>query len=83
MEILELWDIVLIDHSPDKRRGIEAKRLANNAKYIILHDSEPDKDKLYQYSKAYPHFKFRYDYTEAYPNTTVLSNFVDLENFKI
>lgn len=83
LEINNFWDIVLIDHAPDIRRGVEAKRLANNAKYVILHDSELGHDALYKYSEAYPLFKYRFDYTTAYPHTTVLSNFADLSDLKI
>src|SRR3990167_10171681 len=39
LEINQLWDIAFVDHSPDPRRSVEAKRLANHAKYIILHDT--------------------------------------------
>ena len=76
------WDVVLIDHGPDARRYVEARRLAGQTKYLILHDSDPENDNLYQYSKIYPLFKYRYDYTTCKPHTTVLSNFVDLGNFK-
>ena len=75
MPIDMFWDIAFIDHAPDHRRSIEAKRLANNAKYLILHDTEPEVDSLYGYSQIYPLFKYRYDYTLAKPYTTILSNF--------
>lgn len=78
LPLVDLWDVAFIDHSPDFRRGVETKRLANNAKYLILHDSEPEHDSLYQYSEAYPYFKYRHDYKSAFPNTTILSNFVDV-----
>lgn len=74
------WDIVLVDHGPDERRHIEAKRFANKAKYIILHDSNPEYDYLYKYSEIYPFFKYRFDNVSAHPNTTVLSNFENLDN---
>ncbi len=80
LEINQFWDVVLIDHNPENRRKEEAKRLANNAQYIILHDSDTETDDLYGYSEIYPLFKYRYDFTYCVPNTTVLSNFVDLSN---
>ena len=83
LEVKDFWDIILIDHGPDIRRGIDAGRFANNAKYIILHDSEPKNDYRYRYSEIYPLFKYRFDFNEVIPHTTVLSNFVDLTNFKI
>jgi len=83
IDIEKKWDIAFVDHAPDIRRGIEAGRFANHAKYVILHDSAPHNDKYYHYDKIYPLFKYRFDYKKTIPNTTVLSNFVDLTNFKI
>lgn len=77
------WDVVFIDHGPDNRRKTEVSRLANQAKYIILHDSDPENDYLYKYSEIYSQFTYRFDYTDCKPNTTVLSNFIDLSNFTI
>jgi len=74
------WSVVLIDHRPAIRRHVEALRLKDNADYIILHDSEPEIDRFYKYSRIYKHFKYRYDYTKCLPNTTVVSNFKDLSN---
>ena len=33
------WDVVLVDQTPDYSRKETTKRLANLAKYIIIHDS--------------------------------------------
>lgn|SRR3989344_1801803 len=78
-----LWDVAFIDHKPERRRKIEVERLANTAKYIILHDSETRNDKLYKYSETYSLFKYRFDYTACYPHTTVLSNLIDLSKLAI
>ena len=83
LEVDKFWDIVLVDHSPDSRRKDEVKRLANKAKYLILHDSDLENDTLYKYSEVYPLFKYRFNYTVCKPHTTVLSNFVDLSHLKI
>ena len=77
--IERLWDVVLIDHR-DSRRRIEAKRLANYAKYVILHDSNPESNPCFRYSEVYPRYKYRHDYTSVRNHVTVLSNFVDLSN---
>ena len=71
------WSMVLIDLRPALSRKDQAKRLMNNADFIILHDSEPEIDRFYKYSWIYKHFKFRYDFTRVKPNTTILSNFID------
>ena len=83
LPINNFYDVVFVDHAPDPRRSIEAGKMANFAKYVILHDSQPENDKAYNYPDIYPLFKYRYDYTAVIPHTTVLSNFIDLSNFKI
>jgi|2_EtaG_2_1085320.scaffolds.fasta_scaffold00145_44 hypothetical protein len=83
IDIEKTWDVALVDHTPAERRKEEVKRLAFFANYIIIHDSEHWYDKDYKYSEIYPLFTYRFDYKEAWPHTTVLSNFVDLTNFKV
>lgn len=82
-EIVKEWDVVLIDHSPSERRIEEIKKLANLAKYIIIHDADDNKERNYHYSTIYKLFKYRYDFKDAEPATTVLSNFVDLKDFGV
>lgn len=71
------WSVVLVDHKPAIRRITEIRRLSQNADYVIIHDSEPECDKFFKYSRIYPLFKYRYDYKITRPNTTILSNFKD------
>jgi predicted O-methyltransferase YrrM len=78
--IKRTWDVVLVDHSPSERRVEEIKKLANLANFIIIHDADDNKEKNYHYSTIYPLFKYRCDFRKAEPGTTVLSNFVDLNN---
>ena len=75
------WDVVFVDHSPFDRRVVEIKRLANLAKYIVVHDSDKRKDRKHHLSTIYPLFKYRFDFTDVEPATTVLSNFFNLDNF--
>jgi hypothetical protein len=70
------WDIVLIDHSPGKRRPLEIERL-KDVPYIVVHDTEPSA--YYGYEKIWDMFKYRFDYKDIIPNTTVLSNKYPLE----
>lgn len=72
------WSVALVDHKPAKRRMKEIKRLAKNCQFVLIHDSEPESDKFFKYSWIYKHFKYRFDYTNTRPHTTVLSNFVDV-----
>jgi len=69
------WGVVLIDHGPAEQRHIDAIKFADKADYVILHDSDED---IYEYDKVYPYFKYRYDWKECKPWTTVLSNFKEL-----
>jgi len=75
------WDVALIDHSPSGRRITEIKQLANLAKYLVVHDSEPWKEKEFRYSQIYPLFKYRFDFTLVDHQTVVLSSFFDLKDF--
>lgn len=86
-EIEQPWDIVLVDHAPAERRTTDIRRLAGWAKYLVIHDSYWKMDKHYHYKEIYPLFRWRYDY-KPYPDrympmTTVLSNFIDLGDFRV
>ena len=72
------WGVVLIDHRPAIDRKRQAVRLQHNADIILLHDSEPEIDRFYGYSRIYKHFPYRYDYTACKPYTTALSKTVDV-----
>ena len=72
------WGLVLIDHRPAHRRHVDMIRLKHRAHYILAHDSELADHRAYRYDKAYPHFKYRWEYQDCEPFTTVLSNFSDL-----
>ena len=48
------WDIVFIDHAPSLRRKEEVRRLANWAKYIVVHDTQPNAENKYRYNEIYP-----------------------------
>lgn len=80
INISEHWSIVLVDHAPGQQRKVEMARVANNADYVIVHDSEPRNDKYYHYSEVAPLYKYRYDYDKVYPHTSVFSNIKDLSN---
>ncbi len=77
------WDVALVDLTPDAMRPEMVKILADKAKYIVIHDADDAKERHYHYSTIYSLFKYRYNFTEVEPATTVLSNFVDLTGFSI
>lgn len=74
------WGVVFIDHAPAERRIIEIEKFAKNADYIVIHDTEPENDPSYQYSKIWPKFKYIYHFNKIFPWTSVVSNTKDLKN---
>jgi len=78
IDIERPWGVVLIDHSPASRRRKDVKRLAFYAKCIVLHDSQGRSDRHYRYSEIWPLFRYRRGYGKAIPQTTVVSNFIDV-----
>lgn len=75
LDIKGHWSVALIDQS-SPNRAKTAIYLADKVDYVLLHDS--DSPHPYHYDQVWPHYKNRYDYTLAHPNTTILSNFKDL-----
>lgn len=75
------FDLVLIDQTPDSSRCETIQRLAGTAKYIIIHDSNGNKEKTYHYSTIYPLFKYRSIWDRDKNHATVLSNLVNLDDF--
>ena len=75
------WDVVLIDQTPDSSRREEVRRLANLAKYIVIHDSNGRNEKIYHYSEIYPLFKYGFNFDKADHQTAVLSNFYPVNDF--
>jgi hypothetical protein len=75
------WGVVFFDHQPDERRGQDAIKFKDHADYIVIHDSGwPE---LFGYTDIDDHFKYRHDWKECRPWTTVLSNFKDLSELAI
>jgi hypothetical protein len=69
------WDVVLIDHHPCERRVVDIELLMHNAKFIVIHDTEPRALAAheYNYEPTLSLFKYRWDFRKLYPNTTVVS----------
>jgi hypothetical protein len=68
------WSLAFIDNSPTGERRRLITRIKDFADYIIVHDSEPAVDRFYLYKGAFSLFKYRKDYIDVKPWTTVLSN---------
>lgn len=65
------WSVALVDHETE-RRAKDALRIKDNCEFVILHDTEGE---VYGYDEVYKQFKYRYDWKDCRPWTTVLSNF--------
>ena len=80
VDIKKKWGLVFVDQHPSEERALSAIKVAKLAHYVILHDTEPRNAKFYTYDRAFPHFKYRFDYNKHKKGwTTVLSNFHKLD----
>ena len=67
------WDVVLVDHAPGERRKFDIDRLADRAKFIVVHDTQ---EPSYEYEPVLRKFKYRYDCKKDKVWTTVVSQTV-------
>lgn len=74
------WAVALVDHSPNERRTVDIARLAAHAEVVVVHDTQ---DATFGYEPVFDTFKYRLDYREDAPWTTLLSNYVDVSRWSI
>ena len=74
------WSLAFIDHGQALMRKDHAIAVKDLSDYVVLHDTEQQFENTYRYSEVWPHFKYRRNFTDILPNTTVLSNVFDLED---
>lgn len=83
---VENWDdidtkthrgVVFIDHHPSERRMVETLRFKDTADFIIIHDTERQ-SREYNKEEVFDQFKYRYDWKDCKPWTSVFSNTKDL-----
>ena len=79
IDIDKHWGLVLIDHE-QKRRALDAIRVAKWADYVVIHDTDWKREKYYGLRKqgVFDHYKYRKDFNQFEPHTTVLSNIKNL-----
>ena len=75
--VRQYYDIAFIDHAPGERRNVDIAKVTD-CRFVIIHDTH---DPAYEYEKTLPLYKYRYDYKELTPHTSVLSNIDDLSGF--
>lgn len=69
------WGCVFIDHAPGERRVADIARMRSLADVLVVHDTDAPS---YGYEPVLSSFKYRYDYTVYLPQTTVVSDTVDV-----
>lgn len=75
--------ILFIDSAPgEQRKELISKHFAT-AKIIIVHDTEPEAEYVYNMDPILKTFRFRIDLiVEGMPQTTAVSNIYDFKNWK-
>lgn len=71
--------MVFIDHHPSERRMIEMLRFKDVADYVVIHDTQRGSED-YNKPEVFAQFKYRHDWKDGKPWTSVFSNFKDLSN---
>lgn len=80
---VEPCEILFIDHAPGERRKIDIERFRNEAKVIIIHDTEPEAEYVYGLKEILGSFKYRYDlHVKGMPSTTAVSEETDITKWK-
>jgi hypothetical protein len=68
------WGVVLVDSAPASSRVPLILSLMDHARVFVLHDADPQYDRIYHYSSVFPRFTHRIDWTKKHPATVILSN---------
>lgn len=73
--------VVLIDQGPAEERHHSIWMLRNDAKILVVHDTEPVNSNSYQLFKIWSFFKYRINLRGPNIWTAALSNHIDLTKF--
>jgi hypothetical protein len=73
----EPWSFVLVDHAPGERRIVDIERLAKKAALLVIHDTETV---TYMYDRIWHLFEFKKTDKRQRPWTTMVSNFIDIDD---
>lgn len=75
------WGLIFIDHHPGCRRVIDIERFKNKADVIVIHDTQKSHEFYYNYQPIISKFKYKFIYERYERQTTIVSNFINVENF--
>ena len=63
------WGCIFVDHAPAMQRIVELQRLRNNADLLVVHDTEPNHDRVYRVQKLLNTFNYRTIFGKGWTNT--------------
>ena len=72
------WSVVFIDHAPGERRITDIERLRPITEVFVIHDTEAT---CYGYEPLLSSFKYRYVYKRYLPETTLVSDTINVTTF--
>jgi hypothetical protein len=64
------YGVVFVDHAPKERRIVDIEKF-QDSDFLVIHDTE--RADLYGYDKVWPLFKYRFEWQECVPYTSVVS----------
>ena len=74
MPMQGLFDVVLVDQGPKRRRG-SIEYLRPRVRYFVVHDTEPEEEMRYELAPVLESFRYRFDdRLEDMPQTTIVSD---------
>ena len=63
------WGFIFVDHAPAEQRIEELERLRHRGDLILVHDTEPEHDGIYQVQKHLSTFKYRMTFGPGWTGT--------------
>lgn len=82
-ELDRKWDVVFLDHAPGIRRREDLLRFAKLARVIVVHDTNGRTDRHYKFQGLWPNFKYVLHYGQYFPQSTIVSNVLDVRALRI
>lgn len=76
------WSVAVLTHAPGERRKDDAVRLLNRCEVVVLHNTEPDADRGYQFSTIWDRWRWRADVKAAGAWASAVSNSRDLSPWR-
>jgi hypothetical protein len=78
---LRHWSLAFVDNDPVPKRADNIMKLKDCADIILLHDTERRHERRFHFSDLADKFKYQIRYDAYIPNTTAMSDRIDLLKF--